>query len=83
MGSWMSWLVVCLVVVVLLYAILSIYLKRPIGLYVAVLFHALLGILSLPSIGLIVLGLAVLELIAGIVMSVKKSSRKKSAGHKS
>lgn len=78
MGSWMSWLAVGLMIVVLLYAVLSIYLRRPIGLYIAMLFHVILGVLSLPSIGWFILGLAALELIVGIGMSVKKSSRKES-----
>jgi len=41
------------------------------GLYIAALFHIALGILSLPSIGLYVFGLAILEIIAGIAMTVK------------
>lgn len=71
MTSWISWLTVGLMVAVLIYAILSVYLKKAIGLYIAAIFHLILGILSLPSIGLYVLGLAILELIVGIIMTVK------------
>lgn len=39
-------------------------------------FHIVLGILSLPSIGLYVLGLAIIELVIGIIMTVKISSKK-------
>lgn len=70
MTSWVSWVSVGLISAVFLYAILSVYLKKPIGLYIAALFHIVLGILSLPSIGLYVLGLAVLEIIVGIAMTV-------------
>ncbi|WP_373893204.1 hypothetical protein [Virgibacillus sp. CBA3643] len=73
MTSWITWLVVGLMVAVLLYAIFSVFLKKPIGLYIASAFHIVLGILSLPSIGLYVLGLAILELIVGIVMTLKRS----------
>lgn len=71
MISWISWFSVGLMIIVLLYAILSAYLRKPIGMYIAAAFHIILGILSLPSIGLYVLGLAILELIAGIIMTVK------------
>ena len=69
MTSWIFY--VGLIVAVLLYAIFSVYLKKPIGLYMATAFHIVLGILSLPSIGLYVIGLAVLELVVGIIMSIK------------
>ncbi|MFD2760111.1 hypothetical protein [Lentibacillus juripiscarius] len=71
MTSWISWVAVGLMVTVLLYAIFSIFLKKPLGLYIATAFHIVLDILSLPSIGLYVLGLAVIELIIGIIMTVK------------
>ncbi|QKY71418.1 hypothetical protein [Lentibacillus sp. CBA3610] len=74
MTSWITWLVVGLMVAVLLYAIFSVFFKKPIGLYIAAAFHIVLGILSLPSIGLYVSGLAILELIAGIVMTIKRSA---------
>ena len=69
MTSWIFY--VGLIVAVLLYAIFSVFLKKPIGLYMATAFHIVLGILSLPSIGLYVIGLAVLELVVGIIMSIK------------
>lgn len=71
MTSWISWVAVGLMVAVLLYAIFSIFLRKPLGLYIATAFHIVLGVLSLPSIGLYVLGLAILELIVGIIMTVK------------
>lgn len=71
-----SWLAIALMVAVLLYAIFSVYLKKPIGLYIATGFHIILGVLSLPSIGLFILGLALLELIVGIVMTVKYRRKK-------
>lgn len=74
MTSWISWVTVGLMVAVLLYAIFSIFLKKPVGLYIATAFHILLGILSLPSIGLYVIGLAIIELIVGISMTVKYHS---------
>ncbi|RKQ28343.1 hypothetical protein [Oceanobacillus halophilus] len=72
MTSWVSWITVGLIVAVLIYAFFSLYLKKPIGLYIAAAFHIVLGILSLPSIGLYVLGLAILEIIVGIAMTVKQ-----------
>jgi len=71
MTSWISWVTVGLMGAVLLYAIFSIFLKKTVGLYIATAFHILLGILSLPSIGLYVLGLSIIELIVGISMTVK------------
>ncbi|WP_085994283.1 hypothetical protein [Oceanobacillus senegalensis] len=50
MTSWVSWVAVGLIVSVLIYAFFSLYLKKPI----AAAFHIVLGILSLPSIGLYV-----------------------------
>jgi len=70
--SWVSWLVVGLIVAILLYAILSIYLKKQSGLYIAAGLHIMLGIMLLPSIGLYVLGLSFLEIIAGIVLAVSQ-----------
>ncbi|GAB4074126.1 hypothetical protein GCM10028778_16290 [Barrientosiimonas marina] len=78
MTSWTPWLIAGMITAVLIYAILSIYLRRSIGLYLAAVFHVFLGILSLPSIGLYVLGLAILELITGVTMSVKMSAKKAS-----
>lgn len=71
MTSWISWLAVGLMIAVLIYAILSVYLKKPTGLFIAAAFHIALGILSLPSIGLYVLGFAILELIVGFIMTIK------------
>lgn len=71
MTSWISWVAVGLMVAVLLYAIFSVFLRKPLGLYIAAAFHLILGILSLPSIGLYVLGLAIFEIIVGIAMTVK------------
>lgn len=71
MTSWITWVAIGVMIAVLLYAIFSVFLKKPTGLYIAAIFHIVLGVLSLPSIGLYVLGLAVIELIAGIIMTVK------------
>ncbi len=70
MTSWISWIAVGLVVAVLLYAVFSVLFKKPVGLFIATAFHIVLGVISLPSIGLVVLGLAIIELIAGIIMTV-------------
>ena len=75
MTGWISWLTVGLMIAVLLYAALSIFLRKPIGLYIAAVFHIVLGILSLPSIGLYVLGLAILELIVGTIMTFKTNQQ--------
>lgn len=72
MTSWISWAFIGLIGTVLLYAIFSVFLKKPVGLYIAAAFHIVLGILSLPSIGLYVLGLAIIECIVGIIMTVKR-----------
>jgi len=71
MTSWIAWVAVGLMVAVLFYAIFSFFLHKPLGLYIASAFHIVLGILSLPSIGLYVLGLAVIEFIVGIIITVK------------
>jgi len=76
MTSWISWLYVGLMIVVLLYALFSVFLKKPIGLYIAAAFHIVLGILSLPSIGLYVLGLAMLEIIVGIMIMMKSRHKR-------
>ncbi|RYG71967.1 hypothetical protein EU245_12140 [Lentibacillus lipolyticus] len=75
--DWVSYVAVGLMVAVLIYAVFSIYLKKPLGLFIAMAFHIVLGILSLPSIGLYVLGVAIIELIIGIIMIVKTSSKQK------
>ncbi|TRM10779.1 hypothetical protein FH966_03075 [Lentibacillus cibarius] len=75
--DWVSYVAVGLMVAVLIYAVFSIYLKKPLGLFIAMGFHIVLGILSLPSIGLYVLGVAIIELIIGIIMTVKTSSKQK------
>lgn len=77
MTTWISWLSVGLMVAVLLYAIFSVFLKKPLGLYIATAFHIVLGVLSLPSIGLYVLGLAIIELIVGIIMTAKLGSKRR------
>ncbi|MCD1259177.1 hypothetical protein B5M42_010035 [Paenibacillus athensensis] len=79
MASWISWLAVGLMIAVLVYAVLSVYLKKPIGLYIAAAFHIALGILSLPSIGLYVLGIAILELIVGFIMTIKTTKTLKTS----
>jgi maltodextrin utilization protein YvdJ len=71
MTSWITWIVVGLIIAVLIYAIFSIYLRKPAGLYMATAFHIVLGTLTFPSIGLYILGLAILELIAGVVMTAQ------------
>lgn len=71
MTSWLTWFAVGMVIAVLLYALFSVYLKKPAGLYIAAAFHIVLGVLSLPSIGLYVLGIAILEIIAGIVINAR------------
>ena len=76
MTSWISWLYVGLMIVVLLYALFSVFLKKPIGLYITAAFHIVLGILSLPSIGLYVLGLAMLEIIVGIMITMKSRHKR-------
>jgi len=76
MTSCFSWLYVGLMIVVLLYALFSVFLKKPIGLYIAAAFHIVLGILSLPSIGLYVLGLAMLEIIVGIMITMKSRHKR-------
>ncbi|GAB3803495.1 hypothetical protein [Virgibacillus kimchii] len=77
MTSWVSWVSVGLIIAVFLYAIFSVFLRKPTGLYIAAAFHIVLGVLSLPSIGLYVLGLAILEVIVGIKMTVKyRTSRR-------
>lgn len=71
MTPWISWLSVGLMIAVLVYGILSVYVRKPVGMYIAAAFHIVLGILTLPSIELYVMGFAILELIAGINMTVK------------
>ena len=74
--DWISYVAVGLMVAVLIYAVFSIYLKKTLGLYIAMAFHIVLGILWLPSIGMYVLGLAIIELVIGNIMTVKISSKK-------
>lgn len=55
----------------LAYAVFSIYLKKSLGLFIAAVFHIILGFISLPSIGLYVIGFAIIEVIIGILLIVK------------
>src|SRR5699024_9114067 len=71
MTSWITWVAIGVMIAVLLYAIFSVFLKKPTALYIAAICHIFLGVLSLPSSGLYVIGLAVIELIAGNIMTVK------------
>ncbi|WP_219914642.1 hypothetical protein, partial [Thalassobacillus sp. CUG 92003] len=71
-GDFMTtWIVIGIILAGVVYAIYSVIAKKPLGLYISMVIHFVLGILSLPSIGLYVLGLALLELIIGIVMTIK------------
>ncbi|SFE28142.1 hypothetical protein SAMN05216238_1123 [Lentibacillus persicus] len=73
MSSWTIWLATGLAVSGVIYAVYSVFAKKPIGLYISAVFHIVLGILSLFSIsfaiGLYVLSLAIVELIAGIILN--------------
>jgi len=75
MTSWISFVAVGLMIAVLFYAIFSIFLKKPLGLYIATALHIGLGILALPSIGLYILGLAIIELIIGVLMTIKHQNK--------
>lgn len=77
MTHWISWLALGLMVAVLFYAIFSLYVRKPAGLYISVCFHIALGILSLPSIGLYVLGLAILELLVGMTLTITAKNIKR------
>lgn len=68
---WSPTFAVILMIAILVYAILSIYMKRAIGLFMAALMHVILGLLSLPSIGIYVLIIAGVELIAGIIFTLQ------------
>lgn len=72
MESFIAILSIVLVFLIIGYAIFSLYLRKPVGMLIAALLHVVLGILSLPSIGLYILGLATLELIAGIMLAIWK-----------
>ncbi len=72
MGSFVTILSLFAIFVTLIYAIFSVYLKKSLGLFIAAFFHVILGIASLPSIGLYVIGIAIIEIIFGIVMILKK-----------
>ncbi|QDI90826.1 hypothetical protein EPH95_06255 [Salicibibacter halophilus] len=74
MTSWTAWLVVVLAVAGLVYAIYSVTTKKSLGLYISAVVHMILGVITLPSIGLIILGLAILELIGGIILTLSSSS---------
>lgn len=71
MTSLLAWITVGLMAAVLLYAIFSMFLRKPLGLYMAAAFHVVLGVLALSSIGLYVFGLALIEIVIGISMTVK------------
>jgi len=70
MASWTVWIVPG----VFGNAIYSLVAKKPVGLYTSALIHIVLGIWLLSSIGLYVLGLAVLEIIAAVIMNIKAIS---------
>lgn len=68
--DWISFVAVGCIIIVFFYGLFSIYLRKPLGLFIAATFHIILGILSLPSIGLFVLALAIIEIILGIVLTI-------------
>lgn len=72
MEAFIAILSIVLVFLIVGYAIFSIYLRKPFGLFIAALLHMILGILSLPSIGLYVLAVALLEIIGGIAFAIRK-----------
>lgn len=72
MGSFVTILYFLAVFATLAYALFSIYLKKSLGLFIAAVFHVVLGIVSLPSIGLYVIGVAIVEVIIGVLLIWKK-----------
>jgi len=76
MPIWSPAFLITIAILVLLYALFSIYLKKATGLFIAAIFHIVLGILSLPSIGLYVIGLAVIECIVGIGLITRQKQHK-------
>jgi len=72
MPFWTPTFFIIVVILVLLYAIFSIYLRKISGLYIAAGFHIILGLFSLPSIGWYVISLGIIEIIIGIFMINKQ-----------
>lgn len=72
MPFWTPTFFIIVVILVLLYAIFSIYLRKVSGLLIAAGFHIILGLFSLPSIGWYVIGLAVIEIVIGIYLNSKR-----------
>ncbi|HLS07041.1 MAG TPA: hypothetical protein VK079_03730 [Bacillota bacterium] len=72
MLPWSPPFFIIMVILVLLYALFSVYLKRATGLFIATTFHIVLGVLSLPSIGWYVIALAIIECFVGIMIIVKR-----------
>lgn len=56
----------------LVYAIFSIYVGKSLGLFIAAVFHVIIDVISLPSVGLYVIGIAIVEIIIGVVFVMKK-----------
>jgi len=69
-----AWITIILIITTLLYSVFSILLAKPAGLFIAAGIHIVLGVLSLPSIGWIVLFIALVECLLGIVM-IKKQGK--------
>lgn len=72
MLTWSPAFLITVTILVLLYALFSIYLRKMTGLFIAAAFHIVLGLFSLPSIGLYVIVLAVIECIVGVVLIAKQ-----------
>lgn len=66
--AWTSTLYITVMILIILYAIFSIYLKKISGLYIAACLHIILGILSLPSLGIFMFIIALLEIIVAILL---------------
>jgi len=72
---WTPTYFIIVVSLVLLYGIFSIYLRKISGLLIAAGFHIILGLYSLPTIGLYIIGLAIIEIAISIYMNIKRQNK--------
>ncbi|EZH64164.1 hypothetical protein DH09_00035 (plasmid) [Bacillaceae bacterium JMAK1] len=69
-----AWIVILLSALAIGLAIIGVVSKKSLLIFVAAAIHIIMGFITLPSIGLYIIGLAVLEIVLGIVMATKKVS---------
>lgn len=65
-------LIIMIAILIVAYALFSIYLRKPFGLLIAALLHIALGILLLSSFSIYLFLLALIEVVGCFVLAIRK-----------